>query len=74
MFGQASAEALKNWSEQCALLELEKAKAVGGLVQLIWDERQEPAVKRKREDELIEEIDGLTSMAKKLKQERAKAT
>jgi hypothetical protein len=74
-FGRASAEALKKWKEQRALLQLErKAKAVGDLVQSIRDERQEPAVKRKREDELIEEIDGLTSMAKKLKQERAKAT
>jgi hypothetical protein len=71
---QHSVAAVKKWKAYRAMAELKKKFQTGSdLVQLML-EKQEPAVKRKREDELIEEIEELASLAKKLKEDRAKST
>ena len=71
---QHGLEALKKWKAYRAMFELQmKLRAGNGLVHLILEEEQEPAMKREREDELIEEIEGLARLAKKLKDDRTEA-
>ena len=72
---EAGAKAIKKWEENRVLSELKlKLKASGDLVALMQEAKQAPGVKRKREDELIAEIEELAGMAKKLKEERTEAS
>ena len=68
------ADVVEKWKEHRALSELEeRLKAGADRVKLMLEGKPEPGRKRNREDNLIEEMEGLASLAKKLKKDRAKA-